>query len=129
MISHVDALIGEIVENLNTLGLSNNTIILFTSDHGEMLGEHNILKKDPHELKDLSHDSEQKERINELHHRLLGDMDVEKLTAEIKQDQKNRLFIQHICNKDRNKKHTWDFQPFVDASKQYVRGDNNPVYC
>jgi len=44
------------------------------------------LKEDPHELRNLSHDPEQRERITELHHRLLGDLDVERLTEEIKQE-------------------------------------------
>jgi len=38
-ISYIDKMIGEISETLNAIGLSDNTAIVFTSDHGEMLGE------------------------------------------------------------------------------------------
>ncbi len=39
MISHLDAYLGEIVAELKHLGLYDDTILLFTSDHGDMLGE------------------------------------------------------------------------------------------
>ncbi len=38
-ISYVDSLIGEVLQTLEDLELADNTWILFTSDHGEMLGE------------------------------------------------------------------------------------------
>lgn len=40
MISEVDHWIGKIVDALDELGMMTNTIIAFTSDHGEWLGEH-----------------------------------------------------------------------------------------
>ena len=39
MITHVDEMIGEIVDELKHLGLYDDTIIAFVSDHGDMLGE------------------------------------------------------------------------------------------
>jgi len=36
----VDAQIGRILEHLNQLGLTDETVIVFTSDHGDMLGSH-----------------------------------------------------------------------------------------
>lgn len=39
MISWVDRQIGELLQTLKSSGLDENTIIIFTSDHGEMLGE------------------------------------------------------------------------------------------
>lgn len=39
-ISWVDSLVGEIISSLETLGLSNNTIVSFWGDHGFQLGEH-----------------------------------------------------------------------------------------
>lgn len=40
MISEVDHHVGRILEKLEQLGLENDTIVVFTSDHGEYLGEH-----------------------------------------------------------------------------------------
>jgi arylsulfatase len=40
MVSEVDHHVGRILEHLDALGLRDNTIVIFTSDHGEWLGEH-----------------------------------------------------------------------------------------
>lgn len=40
MVSEVDQYVGQILDQLETLGLADNTIVVFTSDHGEWLGEH-----------------------------------------------------------------------------------------
>ena len=40
-----DALIGSIVETLTRKGLMDNTWIIYTSDHGEMLGDHRMAQK------------------------------------------------------------------------------------
>ena len=39
MISHLDDYVGELVAELKHLGLYDDTVIVFTSDHGDMLGE------------------------------------------------------------------------------------------
>jgi choline-sulfatase len=39
MVSWVDARIGELLDTLKATGLDDNTLIVFTGDHGEMLGE------------------------------------------------------------------------------------------
>jgi arylsulfatase A-like enzyme len=39
-ISHLDAAFGRLVSKLEELGLAENTIVVFTSDHGEMAGCH-----------------------------------------------------------------------------------------
>ncbi|MGD8238933.1 MAG: sulfatase-like hydrolase/transferase [Armatimonadota bacterium] len=50
-VSHVDEAAGRILGELETLGLSDNTVILFTSDHGDMLGDHGLSQKNvPYEL-------------------------------------------------------------------------------
>ena len=38
-ISYIDRLIGSIIRTLEETGLADNTVIVFASDHGEMLGE------------------------------------------------------------------------------------------
>ena len=42
MITHLDEYVGEIVAELKLLGLYDDTLIIFTSDHGDMMGERNM---------------------------------------------------------------------------------------
>jgi len=46
-ISMIDAGIGKILATLNSLGLEKNTIIIFTSDHGDLMGDHGVLFQGP----------------------------------------------------------------------------------
>ncbi|HWI63936.1 MAG TPA: sulfatase/phosphatase domain-containing protein, partial [Symbiobacteriaceae bacterium] len=46
-VSLVDRNIGRILDELDRLGLASNTIVVFTADHGELLGEHGLLLKGP----------------------------------------------------------------------------------
>jgi len=41
-ISHVDFHLGRILDTLEDTGLADNTVVLFTSDHGEMLGDYDL---------------------------------------------------------------------------------------
>jgi choline-sulfatase len=41
----VDEQIGRILGALETLGFASNTLILFTSDHGDYMGEHHLMLK------------------------------------------------------------------------------------
>jgi arylsulfatase A-like enzyme len=45
MITLNDHYIGVIVDHLRSLGLDQNTIVVFNADHGEMLGDHGLLFK------------------------------------------------------------------------------------
>ncbi|MGN8646162.1 sulfatase family protein [Gracilibacillus sp. HCP3S3_G5_1] len=45
MISHMDHLIGKLVDTLVEYHFDQNTIIIITSDHGEMLGDHGLFRK------------------------------------------------------------------------------------
>lgn len=42
MVTEVDDWIGKILKRLDDLGLADNTLVVFTSDHGEMLGDHGM---------------------------------------------------------------------------------------
>jgi choline-sulfatase len=45
MVSYIDDKLGQIVAELERLGLSDDTVVIFTSDHGDMLGEHGMFFK------------------------------------------------------------------------------------
>lgn len=47
MIALVDWEVGRVLDALEEAGLADNTLVVFTSDHGEMLGDHDILLKGP----------------------------------------------------------------------------------
>jgi len=44
----IDAQVGRLLEALEATGQAGNTIVIFTSDHGEMLGDHGIYLKGPY---------------------------------------------------------------------------------
>ncbi|MGO1481020.1 MAG: choline-sulfatase [Brachybacterium sp.] len=49
-VSYIDDQVGRIVGRLETLGLAENTVVLITSDHGDMLGEKGLwFKMSPYE--------------------------------------------------------------------------------
>jgi len=48
-ISYLDAMIGRVVEHLEKKGLLDNTLILFASDHGDMLGDFGAFFKTTHQ--------------------------------------------------------------------------------
>ena len=48
MIDQIDDNVGRIVEHLKRIGQYENTVIIFTSDHGESLGDHGIYLKGPY---------------------------------------------------------------------------------
>lgn len=45
LITHIDHQIGRFLQVLSEYGERNNTVIMFTSDHGELLGDHNLFRK------------------------------------------------------------------------------------
>ena len=50
MITEVDEMVGTVLRALDESGQTDNTVMIFTSDHGEMVGEHGLfLKNLPHE--------------------------------------------------------------------------------
>ena len=47
MISMIDDHIGKILATLDRLRLTNDTLIIFTSDHGDYMGDHGLMLKGP----------------------------------------------------------------------------------
>ncbi|MBT3374577.1 MAG: sulfatase-like hydrolase/transferase [Lentisphaerae bacterium] len=45
LVREIDDWVGRILEELDRLGLRENTLVIFTSDHGEMLGAHGMREK------------------------------------------------------------------------------------
>jgi len=45
LIKEIDDWVGKILDKLDELGLTDNTLVIFTSDHGEMLGSHGMRGK------------------------------------------------------------------------------------
>ncbi len=45
MVTEVDDWIGEILDKLDEYGIADNTMVIFVSDHGEMLGDHGMHSK------------------------------------------------------------------------------------
>jgi arylsulfatase A-like enzyme len=45
MIEEIDDWVGKLLNKLDEVGASSNTLVIFTSDHGEMLGAHAMLGK------------------------------------------------------------------------------------
>jgi arylsulfatase A-like enzyme len=53
MISLIDHNVGRILSQLDDLGLREDTLVVFTTDHGDMLGHHGMYLKGPWPLEDL----------------------------------------------------------------------------
>lgn len=53
MVKIIDQQMGRIMECLDTYGLSENTLVLFTTDHGELLGDHGLWMKGPFHYEQL----------------------------------------------------------------------------
>jgi len=45
LVSQVDRSVGAILDTLQDTGLADNTIVVYTSDHGDMMGSHHMVEK------------------------------------------------------------------------------------
>ncbi len=52
MVSFLDHSIGQLLENLDELGLGEQTLVVFTSDHGHYFGQHGLTAKGPFHFED-----------------------------------------------------------------------------
>lgn len=46
-VTMIDDLVGRILEELKALDLADNTLVVFTTDHGDMMGAHRLIEKGP----------------------------------------------------------------------------------
>lgn len=53
MISCMDKYIGLILDRLDALGLAENTLVVFTTDHGHFYGHHGLIAKGPFHYEDV----------------------------------------------------------------------------
>jgi uncharacterized sulfatase len=53
MVSMLDYYVGEILDRLEELGLADDTVVVFTSDHGHLYGQHGMTAKGPFHYEDL----------------------------------------------------------------------------
>jgi uncharacterized sulfatase len=53
MISCMDAAIGRILDKLDALGIAENTLVIFSTDHGHFFGQHGLHAKGPFHYEDL----------------------------------------------------------------------------
>ncbi|MEM7029156.1 MAG: sulfatase-like hydrolase/transferase, partial [Chloroflexota bacterium] len=53
MMSLMDKQIGQILDKLDALGLAENTLVIFTSDHGHFYGHHGLIAKGPFHYEDM----------------------------------------------------------------------------
>ncbi|BDZ41933.1 phosphonate monoester hydrolase [Paraoerskovia sediminicola] len=53
MISFIDQAVGEILDRLDALGVAQDTIVVFTTDHGHFLGQHGLIAKGAFHYEDL----------------------------------------------------------------------------
>lgn len=53
MTTLLDKGVGRILDKLESLGLSENTLVLFTSDHGHFFGQHGLIAKGPFHYEDM----------------------------------------------------------------------------
>ena len=53
MISFMDQQIGRILDSLDRLGIADNTMVVFTTDHGHFLGQHGLTAKGAFHYEDL----------------------------------------------------------------------------
>ena len=53
MIAHVDECVGRVIEALDQSGRADDTVIVFTADHGEYLGAHHLVGKNLWHLEEL----------------------------------------------------------------------------
>jgi arylsulfatase A-like enzyme len=55
MVSYIDDEFGKLMDTLREQGLDEDTVVVFTSDHGDYMGDHGMIRKGPHLYEQLTH--------------------------------------------------------------------------
>lgn len=55
MIAMIDDAVGRVLAQLAACGLADDTIVIFTTDHGDFLGDHRLLLKGPAHFESITH--------------------------------------------------------------------------
>jgi arylsulfatase A-like enzyme len=55
MVTCIDTHVGKVLRALETQGVDDDTIVIFTSDHGDYMGDHRMVRKGPHVYEALTH--------------------------------------------------------------------------
>ncbi len=55
MVTYIDDELGKFMETVKEQGLDENTIIVYTTDHGDYMGDHLMVRKGPHVYESLTH--------------------------------------------------------------------------
>ena len=55
MVSYIDDEFGKLMDTLRKTGLDEDTIVIFTTDHGDYMGDHRMVRKGPHVYESLVH--------------------------------------------------------------------------
>src|SRR5690606_5989198 len=53
MISFIDHEVGRLLDKLDEMGLTESTLVVFTTDHGHFLGQHGLVAKGPFHYEDM----------------------------------------------------------------------------
>ena len=53
MVSFIDREVGRILDKLDELGIAENTLVVFSTDHGHFLGQHGLIAKGPFHYEDM----------------------------------------------------------------------------
>jgi uncharacterized sulfatase len=53
MVSFIDREVGRILDTLDRLGIAQNTLVLFSTDHGHFLGQHGLIAKGAFHYEDM----------------------------------------------------------------------------
>ena len=77
------------------------------------------LESDPNEMTNLAEQSQFRDTVDDMAAEITRRYDISELKQRVVADQRRRRLIAGSLNN--GKKHSWDFQPFVDASTQYYR--------